>query len=89
MVFIPELKMKLGPFIIILVICERRPLIKLHKRQANSNQIIQPQEMFRVPVKIVMQIIISGVARHIFKRRQLSHPLPKNGGPGVLPSEFF
>ena len=24
------------------------------------------------------------VARHNFKRRQLSHPLPINGGPGVL-----
>ena len=30
-----------------------------------------------------------GVARHNFKRRQLSPPRPKNGGPEVQPPEFF
>ena len=32
---------------------------------------------------------LRGVARHNFKRRQLLPPLPKNGGPGVLPRIFF
>ena len=32
--------------------------------------------------------ICRGVARHNFKRRQLSPPLPKNGSPGVYP-DFF
>ena len=30
-----------------------------------------------------------GVAKHNFKRRQLSPPVPKNGGPGVQPPDFF
>ena len=30
-----------------------------------------------------------GVARHNFKRRQLSPPTPKNAGPGFLHPDFF
>ena len=36
-------------------------------------------------------LFFSGVARHSFKRRQLSLPLPKNRGPGVryIPGKSF